>query len=146
VFRGQHCHTMDGKGRLSIPAKFRETLESTFSAPLFVTVLESCLVAYPADEWRILEAELLSRSNFDKAIRKFKRVFYAPAQECTLDKAGRILLPPALRERIDLGREVVLSGMGKTFEIWDAKAHEAMMNKEVDDIGETLDSIGDIGL
>ena len=58
VFRGQHKHTIDEKGRLSIPAKFREALETVFEAPLFVTVLEQCLVAYPADEWRALEQQL----------------------------------------------------------------------------------------
>ncbi len=133
MFRGLHKHTVDEKGRLSIPAKFREALETVFEAPLFVTVLDSCLVAYPADEWRVLEAKLLSGPDLDMKLRRFRRHFYSPAQECPVDRAGRILLPPSLREWAALERDVILAGMGKNFEIWDAARHDAMMNEEADD-------------
>lgn len=137
---------MDEKGRLSIPAKFREALESAFDAPLFITVLDGCLVAYPADEWRALEATLNSKSQFDEKIQRFRRVFYASAQECPLDKAGRILLPPILRERAGLGKDVVVAGMGRKFEIWDAARHEAMMAADLADLKDILRGVGEIGI
>lgn len=146
MFRGQHKHSIDGKGRLSIPARFRDALESDFEAPLYVTVLDGCLVAYPADEWRVLEAQLNSRPQFDKVIRRFRRVFYSPAQECPLDKAGRILLPPSLREQAGLEREAILAGMGKTFEIWSADRHQEMMQRDLGELEEIFQGVGDIGL
>lgn len=130
VFRGLHKHTVDEKGRLSIPSKFREALETVFEAPLFITVLDSCLVAYPADEWRVLEAKLLSGPDLDMRLRRFRRHFYSPAQECPVDKAGRILLPPSLREWAGLQRDVTIAGMGRNFEIWDAARHEAMLRDD----------------
>lgn len=146
MFRGQHRHTIDEKGRLSIPAKFREALEIVFEGPIFVTVLDGCLVAYPADEWRALEAKLNSMPQFDEVIQRFRRVFYSSAQECPVDKAGRILLPPILRERAGLGRDVVLAGMGRKFEIWDAERHETMMNSDLADLKVILKGVGDIGI
>lgn len=146
MFRGQHRHTIDEKGRLSIPAKFREALETAFEAPLFVTVMDNCLVAYPADEWRALEAKLNSMPQFDEKIQRFRRVFYASAQECPLDKAGRILVPPLLRERAGLSKDVVLAGMGRKFEIWDAASHEGMMNSDLALLKDILRGVGDIGI
>lgn len=146
MFRGQHRHTIDEKGRLSIPAKYREALESAFEGPLFVTIMDGCLVAYPAEEWRALEAKLNSMPQFDEAIQRFRRVFYASAQECPLDKAGRILLPPILRERAALSREVVLAGMGRKFEIWDATRHESMMSAGLESLEDILKGVGNIGI
>ncbi len=146
MFRGQFKHTIDEKGRLSIPAKFRDALDNTFAPPLFVTVLEHCLVAYPADEWRVLEAELNARPQFDKAVRRFRRAFYSPAQDCPLDKAGRILVPPGLRDHAELTRDVVLAGMGNTFEIWDATRHQEIMRADMGDLETILQGMGDIGI
>ena len=146
VFRGQHRHTVDEKGRLSIPSKFREALETAFEAPLFVTVMDNCLVAYPADEWRALEAKLNELSQFDERVQRFRRVVYASAQECPLDKAGRILLPPILRERAGLVRDVVIAGMARKFEIWDATRHENMMEASLADLPGILKGVGEIGI
>lgn len=146
MFRGQHRHTVDDKGRLSIPAKYREALECAFEGPLFVTVMDGCLVAYPAGEWRALEAKLNAMPQFDEKVQRFRRVFYASAQECPLDKVGRILLPPILRERAGLARDVVLAGMGRTFEIWDAASHEKMMNNDLAVLKDILKDAGDIGI
>lgn len=146
MFRGQHRHTIDEKGRLSIPAKFRELLKGDFRSPLFITVLEDCLVAYPADAWSELEQKLNEMPQFDKKVREFRRVFYSPAQECPIDKAGRVLVPPELRDLAGLGRDVVIAGMGATFEIWDAARHEPMMQAGRDSLGEILQGMGDIGI
>ncbi len=147
MFRGCFEHTVDDKGRLSIPAKFRDALDTTFSAPLIVTRRKECLVAYPSDEWRALEARMDEKlPAFDAKALAFRRYFYAPAQECPLDKGGRILLPPTLRSHAALDREVVLSGMGKSFEIWDKGRYDALMAAAVDDFDEVAQAMGDRGL
>ena len=147
MFRGLHKHTVDEKGRLSIPAKFREALDSVFEGPLFVTGLgNTCLVAYPADEWRVLEAKLMAGPELDVKLRRFRRHFYSPAQECPVDKAGRILLPPVLRERASLTKDIILAGMGKTFEIWDAARHETMMLDETQDLAALFRDVEELKL
>lgn len=146
MFRGQHRHTVDEKGRLSIPAKFRDLLGSAFEGPLYVTVLDGCLVAYPADQWRALEAKLDAKGTLDPSVKRFRRTVVAPANECSVDKAGRILLSSELRKKADIQREVILAGMGRTFEIWDAQRHEAMMDANLDDLDDILQGVGDIGI
>ena len=142
LFRGLHKHTVDEKGRLSIPAKFREALDTVFEGPLFVTGMGTTyLVAYPANEWRVLEAKLMAGPELNVKLRRFRRLFYAPAQECPVDKAGRILLPPVLRVRAELERDIILAGMGKTFEIWDATRYEEMVLKEADNLEELFSDV-----
>lgn len=139
MFTGEHKHTVDGKGRLSIPAAFRETLENDFDAPLYVTRMPNCLMAWPADEWEAFARELNSKPAFNKKVMKIKRLLFASAQQCPLDKAGRILLPPKLREDAGIERDVVLAGMGNTFEIWDQARHGEMVMADIDDLEEILD-------
>ncbi|MHB8764690.1 MAG: division/cell wall cluster transcriptional repressor MraZ [Deferrisomatales bacterium] len=146
MFRGCFEHTVDDKGRLSIPAKFREALESSFVPPLIITRHKDCLVAYSSDEWRALETRMSEFPSFDPKVQAFRRLFYAPAQECPLDKAGRILLPPTLRTFAALEREVVLAGMGKTFEIWSKERYDAMMAASLDDFDDIAQAMGELGL
>ena len=146
MFRGCFEHTIDDKGRLSIPAKFRDALETPFPPPLFVTREKECLIAYPADEWRVLEARMAELPSFDPKVKAFQRFYYAPAQECPIDKAGRILVPPTLRSYAALDRDVVLSGMGKRFEIWSRERYEAMMALALDDFDSIAQSMGEMGL
>ncbi len=146
MFRGCFEHTIDDKGRLSIPARFREALETTFAPPLYLTRQKDCLVAYPADEWRALEARINELPSFDPKVQAFRRFFYAPAQECPLDRAGRILVPPTLRAYAGLDRQVVLAGMGKTFEIWDKDRYDAAMEAVAADFDQIARAIGDLGL
>lgn len=146
MFRGSFEHTIDDKGRLSIPAKFREALETTFSPPLFVTREKECLIAYPADEWRVLEARMSDLPSFDPRVKTFQRFYYGSAQECPIDRAGRILVPPTLRSHAALTRDVVLSGMGKRFEIWSRERYEAMMTAALEDFDSIAQSMGEMGL
>jgi MraZ protein len=124
MFRGTFKHTVDDKGRLSIPAKYREMLEQRHELPLYVTLQEGHLVAFPADEWRVLEAKFNSVSLFDNRLRDLQRHIFAKAEECTLDKAGRILIPPTLREKAGLERNVLICGMMTSFEIWNPERYE----------------------
>ncbi|RMG90466.1 MAG: division/cell wall cluster transcriptional repressor MraZ [Candidatus Dadabacteria bacterium] len=146
MFRGCFEHTIDDKGRLSIPARFREALETTFSAPLYLTRHKDCLVAYPADEWRALEARINELPAFDPKIQAFRRFFYAPAQECPVDKAGRILVPPTLRSYAGLDRQVVLAGMGRNFEIWAKERYDAAMDAVAAQFDEIAGAVGGLGL
>ncbi|GAB4262050.1 MAG: division/cell wall cluster transcriptional repressor MraZ [Deferrisomatales bacterium] len=146
MFRGCFEHTIDDKGRLSIPAKFRDALETAFAPPLIVTRQKDCLVSYPADEWKALEARMNELSSFDPKVQAFRRFFYAPAQECPLDKAGRILVPPTLRTYAGLERQVVLAGMGKTFEIWAKDRYEQMMAEALDTFEDVAVAMGQLGL
>ena len=146
MFRGCFEHTIDDKGRLSIPVKFREALETTFSPPLIVTRHKDCLVAYPSDEWRQLESKVAEMPSFDPKLQAFRRFFYAPAQECPIDKAGRVLVPPTLRAFAGLERDVVLAGMGKTFEIWGKERYDAMMADALENFDEIAQGAGERGL
>ena len=140
MFRGRYEHTIDPKGRVSIPAKFREVLGKKYDDRLFVTNFDGCLVAYPYDEWIQLEEKASSLSMVKKETRSFMRFFYASAIECTLDKQGRILIPQTLREYADLDKEVVLAGQLKKIEIWSKKR----WSEEVIQAHENFDQISDV--
>jgi MraZ protein len=146
MFRGCFEHTIDDKGRLSIPAKFREALEHQFTPPLIVTRKQDCLVAYPADEWRLFETRINELPSFDPNVEAFRRFFYAPAQECPIDRAGRILIPPTLRGFAALERDVLLAGMGKTFEIWDKGRYSAAMEGVAGSFPSISRAVGEMGL
>jgi MraZ protein len=130
VFRGVYEHQIDAKGRTSLPAKLRETLTGAYDERLIVTKsLDPCLHAYPVREWEALEQALAKRNPMEPGVKTLMRLYVAPAQECPLDKLGRLLIPPTLRGHASLEREVVWAGMVKVIELWSkdgwAKAEEA---------------------
>jgi MraZ protein len=119
MFRGKFKHSLDEKGRFSLPAKFREVLRVKYgSENLVVTNYPECLVAYPVEEWQKIEEKLLGLPWDVPEVREYIRYFLGSAEECQPDKQGRILLPQSLREEIGLEKEVVLLGMLYHFEIW----------------------------
>lgn len=105
MFMGEFNHTIDTKGRLIVPSKFRELLGDEF---VVTKGLDGCLFVYPADEWKIIEDKFREVSQFSKEARKFARFFFAGAASCEVDKQGRVLLPAVLREFAGLEKEVVL--------------------------------------
>ena len=122
-------HQIDGKGRTSFPAKLRETLVGSYDERLIVTTsLDACLHAYPVREWEQLELALSRRNPMEPGVKQLMRLYVASAQECPLDKLGRILIPPTLRSHAALEKEVVWAGMVKVVELWSkegwAKAQE----------------------
>lgn len=119
MFRGQYEHTLDPKGRVSVPSKFREVLSAKGDGRLIITYLDSCLMAYPFDEWRDLEEKLLSYSFVSDEQTAVVRHLVSNAVDCDVDKQGRVLIPPLLREKAGLATDVVLAGVLKKFEIWD---------------------------
>jgi len=117
MFRGQFDHAIDEKGRLSIPAKFREALRK--EKTLVLTSSDAYLTAYPLKEWRALEDRLRANPKFKREQRDFLRFVYSSAEDVAMDSQGRILVPQGLRQRAGIMREVVIIGMMDTIEIWD---------------------------
>ena len=110
---------MDDKGRITIPPRYREILQERQDRHLIVTNLDGYLIAFPQSEWEVIEQRFGRASDFRKDLRSFIRFFVSGASECPLDRQGRILLPPNLREYANLDKDVVLAGAIRCFEIWD---------------------------
>jgi MraZ protein len=117
-FRGQSLATLDEKGRLRIPARFREVLQKHRGDTLIVTMMDGYLVSYPLEAWEKFEEKALALSQIQPQQRDFVRFVISGAVECEFDRQGRILIPPILREEAGLEREVFLAGMLTSFEIW----------------------------
>ncbi|HME90226.1 MAG TPA: division/cell wall cluster transcriptional repressor MraZ [Myxococcaceae bacterium] len=119
MFRGVYEHQIDSKGRTSLPAKLRESLVGAYDERLILTTaLDECLHAYPVREWELLESALAKRNPMEPGVKTLMRLYVASAQECPLDKLGRILVPPSLRSHAKLERDVVWAGMVKVIELW----------------------------
>ncbi|MDY0349654.1 MAG: division/cell wall cluster transcriptional repressor MraZ [Desulfobulbaceae bacterium] len=121
-FRSRSEHTLDAKGRLNIPTRFREVLRRKYSEKLIVTNWKKSLRAYPVVVWRKLEDTLVNEAPKHLGMSDFVRYVISGVSECTLDKQGRILLPGSLRAEFNIENEVVLNGMLDHFEIWDKSA------------------------
>lgn len=124
MFRGSSFHTMDNKGRVSIPVRFREVLQERQDRQLILTNWEGYILAFPYSEWVELEVKLKELSQFRKEYRDFKRFLISGAEDCPLDRQGRILIPQSLRDYAKLGREIALVGHVQNFEIWDRERYE----------------------
>lgn len=139
MFMGQFQHSLDSKGRITIPAKFREILKDTF---VLTKGLDSCLFVYPKDEWTVLEQKLKSLPFTQKDVRAFIRLFFAGAVETDIDKQGRILIPPHLREHACIEKDVMIIGVSNRAEIWSVAKWEEYSKKATisyEDIAEKLD-------
>ena len=123
MFRGTFEHTIDDKGRVSVPVRFREIVQATNDDRLVITnfIIDSvrCLDVYPFAAWSALEEKLLAKPRFDQRVLRFQNYYFAAAQDCVLDKQGRILLPPNLRQYAGLNRDVVFTSAADKFRIWD---------------------------
>lgn len=142
MFFGEFKHNVDDKGRMSIPAKFRDDLGDNF----FVTKgLDQCLFIFPMTEWEAFQAKLKQLPLSNANARAFKRFFNASAIDCTLDKQGRINISQPLREHALVEKEVNIIGVGDRIEIWSRDAWEsynAPDNLSYDDIAEQMEELG----
>lgn len=120
MFRGQFLHSVDAKGRISLPARFRELLTTDGDARFVLTPspFDSCLHLYPMRAWEAFEQRVSELPSLDQNVVRFRRLYVSAAVECELDRAGRVLVPPGLRERAHLDRDAVWAGMGKILELW----------------------------
>ncbi len=118
MFRGSSFHTIDEKGRMIIPSRFKELIRASGSDAAMISRLEKFLVVYTLPEWAVIENRILSMVEKDDSMRRFRRIFIGGAFECPCDRQGRILIPASLREYAELNREIVLVGNLDHFEIW----------------------------
>lgn len=122
MFRGVNALNMDAKGRIAMPAKYRDRLGDYCNDQLIVTVdRDRCLLVYPLPDWEAIERKLASLPNLDAQTRRLQRLLIGYATECQLDGSSRILLPTPLREFAGLEKHVVLIGQGSKFELWDER-------------------------
>ncbi len=145
MFRGRSRHTLDDKGRLAIPARFKEALKQKEETCLVVTNYINCLWAFAKDDWRIIEEKANNLSLMDSAVNTYRRYFISGAQECRI-RQGRILLPADLKEIAGLKKEVVLVGVVKLFEIWDREKWEQEFNRSMDNFQEASQAISGLGI
>ena len=140
MFMGEYNHTIDAKGRLIIPSKFREVLGEEF---VITKGLDGCLFVYDNQEWNAFEEKLKALPLNKKDNRQFVRFFLAGAAEVEVDKQGRILLPAHLREFAGLEKDVVLVGVGSRVEIWSKDKWEAMnSDADMDEITGAMEGLG----
>jgi MraZ protein len=120
VFRGVTHLTLDNKGRLAIPAKHRSALADAGQRRIVLTADPAhCLLVYPLAEWEPIQTRLMALSSFNERIRGLQRLLVGHADDVDIDGAGRILVPPALRQYAALDKHVILVGQGNKFELWD---------------------------
>ncbi len=141
MFMGEYNHTIDAKGRLIIPAKFRELLGEEF---VLTKGLDGCLYIYPMDEWKAFEEKLEHYHLQNKDARTFSRFFVAGATKCELDKQGRIRVPQTLREFAGLEKDVMLTGNLNRIEVWSKEKWSE--NCDYDDMDSIADDMENMGI
>ena len=146
MFRGQYEHTIDPKGRVSIPSKFREVLAAKGDGRLVITHFDNHLMAYPFDEWRVFEEKMAALPSTNDEVASFIRYLVAGAVDCEVDKQGRVLIPPPLRDSGGLTSEVVLAGALKKFEIWDKRRWHDERKKTMENFGSIKGALAGLGL
>ena len=141
MFMGEYNHTVDTKGRLIVPSKFREQLGDEF---VVTKGLYGCLFVYSKSEWENIEEKFRNVPLTTKDARKFARFFFAGAASCEVDKQGRILLPVVLREYAGIEKDVVSVGVFNRVEIWDKDKWQE--SNSYDDMDEIAEHMADLGL
>jgi len=124
MFRGRFVHTVDSKGRVSIPAGFRMELQRRSQLPPILTIQPECLTLYAQEDWEGVVRRLTDVDPLRSEVRKLQRFLIGNCFPVELDAQGRILIPPALREHAKLEREVMIVGLGNCVEIWDRERFE----------------------
>lgn len=145
MFRSSSCHTIDDKGRLIIPARFRKVLEADDDYGIVVSSKDGCIFAFTFSEWKVIEDRL--RTVKTAAMQRFKRFFLGNACPLTCDKQDRVLIPQNLRTYAGINKEIVLVGVLDRFEIWSKEKWEQEQNTmeqelEREDVKEEIASIG----
>jgi MraZ protein len=135
MFRGQFTHTVDAKGRISLPARFRDVLVADGDARFVLTpaLFDPCLHLYPMRAWEEFERKVSELPSLDPNAVRFRRMYVSAAVECELDGAGRVLVPPHLREKAKLEKDAVWAGMGRILELWSKVAWDAALTMTTDE-------------
>ena len=148
MFIGGSTVNLDAKGRLAFPTRYRAELMERCDGHVVLTVDENrCLNLYPRPDWDELQRSLVRMPNQDARVRTLQRMLLGHATELELDKNGRMLIPPRLREFAGLDKRVVLTGLGNKFEIWNEEAWEKLCGDWVDEgssSGDLPDPLNDL--
>ena len=143
MLTGEYKNTIDEKGRLMIPSRIRSEIEG--SVLIVTRGVEKCLWLFTPGEWaRISDSIMGSTSLFKSKTRLLQRRIVAPAQECEIDKAGRINIPPSLRSSAGLVKETIVLGVEKYIEIWDEKEYGSYLDSSESDFIEAAEELDDI--
>ncbi|MGZ3604750.1 MAG: division/cell wall cluster transcriptional repressor MraZ [Thermodesulfobacteriota bacterium] len=145
MFRGRYEYVIDSKGRISIPSKFKEILNQEYDNRLVITNYDHCLVAYPFQEWSLIEEKVKNLPALSKDARAFFRFFYSSGIDCEIDKHGRLLIPQSLRDYANLQKDVVLVGSGKKIEIWNKERWEEEFRKSQENFDRVTDTLSQFG-
>lgn len=140
MFMGEFQHNIDDKGRMIIPAKFRELLGTSF---VVTRGLDKCLFVYPLPEWEVLEQKLKALPLMKSDARAFTRFFFSGATECEWDKQGRVNLPSNLRDYANLEKECVVLGVSNRVEIWSRDIWEQYFQQSEDTFNEIAEKLVD---
>ena len=132
VFRGVAHLSLDSKGRLAVPSRYREALLVRCAGRLVITAdFDKCLLVYPLPDWEPIQQKLMSLSSFQSRTRDLQRLLVGNASDVEIDGSGRILIPPPLRKFAGLEKDVALVGQGARFELWDEAKWDAQMDKSI---------------
>lgn len=120
MFRGVNTISLDSKGRLAMPSRYRDQLVGDFAGRLVATIdpMAKCLLLYPIDVWEEIQKKIEGLSSFNPDARRFQRMMIGYATDLELDGSGRVLLPQVLRSHAELDKQVALVGQGKKLELW----------------------------
>ncbi len=146
MFRGRFEYGIDDKGRVSVPVKFREVLAASFDERLIITNFDGCLWAYPVPEWQKIEDHVASLPQMKPEVKAFQRGFISSAIECAIDKQGRILIPPTLRDYAGISKDLVFVGMTKRIEIWSTERWQKIFDASQKELGDMSEKLADLGL
>lgn len=138
MFMGEFNHSIDNKGRLIIPAKFRSQLGENF---VITRGMDRCLSGYSKDEWNTLKGQLEKLPMTKKNVRQFVRLIYSAAIECEFDKQGRVNLSNTLIDYANIKKKCVIVGVSSHFEIWDEDAWNKYSQQAADDFDEVAEDI-----
>ncbi len=137
MFRGDLSLSLDSKGRLAVPSRYRDRLSESCNSKLVVTIslMDRCLVIYPFPEWQRIENEIQSLPSLDPQVRAISHLLIGHATECDLDSHGRILLPQNLREFASLDKRVRLIGQVQKLELWDESSWQTRREELLGQVG-----------
>lgn len=138
MFRGVNSVNLDAKGRMAIPARYRDKITAHCGGCLVATIDTEarCLLLYPVEEWEIIQAKVEALPSFNPAARRIQRLLIGHATDIEMDASGRLLLPAPLREYAELEKKVVLLGQGKKFEIWSEQLWQSTRDEYLVDVGD----------
>lgn len=153
MFQGNFEHSIDEKGRIAVPSVFRKKLfaiqaddHAQEETQVVLTIADQCLSAYGPKSWEQIVAKIAHLNQLDKSVIALKRLIIGHAHECTIDKAGRILVPPVLRKHAALDKACVVIGQVDKFEIWSEQRWEQSFASMSDQIGSVFSNLADSGV